>query len=169
MGDHSGFTLVSGETIDASPGKVTEGKDHCEMYMATPAVSGAISAGTPVKIGGTTAQGTKTTNFTVETATGGRITYTASTTITVKIVATVSFTSSQSNQEAYLYIAKDGTKIDKSKCSRKLGTGTDVGACALRCTTTLAQNERIEIYCDLAVSASDTITVQDLNLFVEEV
>ena len=64
------------------------------------------------------------------------------------------------------YVAKNGTYDTSSGVFRKLGTGADTGAMQLQQIVSLATNDYVEVYVDLAASSSDTITAETMNVSI---
>ena len=143
---------------------------YCDYYItnANKAVSPAITAGVPAKVGGTATDG-GSRGFTVSTATGGRATYNGAATKTFTVSVTLAVTSTKSNEVMMGYIAKGGTVIASSEVSRKIGTGTDVGAMSMHTVVTLATDEYIEVFVDLAASTADTITAENLKVCISTI
>ena len=81
----------------------------------------------------------------------------------------MSFISSQSNEIARFRLKEGGdTELAGSQINRKLGTGADEGALAMSYEIELSTNDYLEVFCTLAVSSSDTITVNTMNFLVFE-
>jgi len=139
-----------------------------EMYMVTPAATGSITPGTPIKIAGTVAAGL-TNLFSVTTTTGGRLTYTSATTRLFHVNGALTFTAGANTRTFGIYIAKNGTEETKTEIQRFTSTGTDYGAVALNGLFSLAQNDYLEVFVDITVGSATTMTVQNLNLMAIEV
>lgn len=173
MGDHSGFTATG--AIDLNDKGITNATDYCEMSIlpANKAASDAITATTYLKIAGTTTAGEASTDFTVTTTSGGRITYDGATTKKFKVTVTFSMTSTQSNEVSRFRLATAGdattAAAQKTEIQRKLGTGSDSGAAAISGIFELATNGYVELWCTLDASTADTITVESMNMLVTEV
>ena len=153
---------------------VIEGS-HAEMYMVTPAATAAITATTYLKIGGTTGAGTKSSDFTITTTSGGRLQYTGATAKAFHVSGSISMTGTVTNQIAKfrLYVYDDsgasGATVSKSEVHRKIGTGSDVGAAGISGIVTLDTSDYLELWCTLTTSSSDTLTIEALNLILAEV
>lgn len=149
---------------------VVSQKSSAGFYVTSAAASDAITATTYLNAlsNATVADGGETTSdWTIDTA-NGRTTYTGTDTIRVTVIATISATSSQSNEVVRFRMAKNGTTIAKTEQSRKIGTGTDVGALALSAIIEVAENDYIELHTTLDTSTSDTVTVENCNFSIVE-
>lgn len=163
------------ETTDSSTGWArvkTEGSSsYAEMYMTTPAATGTITATTYLEIGGTVTAGLKSSDFTVATASGGRITYTGTETKVFRVSASFSATSTEASTIIRFRLAKDQVTDAKTEISRKLSaTPSDEAAMSVSGLISLATDEYVELYCTLdTISGTDTIQVETLNMTVTEV
>ena len=131
------------------------------------AASAAITAGTPVEVGGTATAG-PVNDFTIATASGGRATYNGPGG-TFHISVGMSMTSTKSNENMLFYVAIDGTEDAASEALRKLGTGADLGRGATGCITALTTGQYVEVFVDLAASSSDTVTANTLQVRITQV
>jgi hypothetical protein len=143
-------------------------RSYAEYYISTPAASAAITAGTPIEIGGTATAGDSSSDFTIATATGGRATYTGTLTKRFRVTARVSATSTKGNEVMSIFIAEGGAALAKSETERKIGTGSDVGSVSTSAIVELATNEFVEVFVDLNASTSDTITAEKCVLVITE-
>ena len=117
--------------------------------------------GTMVKAAGTTAL-TNARNF---TAPGdNRLTYTGTPDRHVHIAMSVSFTTSGSNEDISIAIAKNGVVLTHSKLTRFLATGQDHGATASHGDVVLSTNDFIEVFVTNEDSTSD-VTIQQGYIF----
>lgn len=164
-----GVFAIAGDGTWRATQRSDNAYSHMHMINGSTA-SAAITAGTPVKIGGTVAEAAAGSNlFTVTTTSGGRLTYNGADTRVFHIQASIAFTSTQSNEIALFYFFRSGTELTNTQKRRKLGTGSDLGSISLDHIVTLSSGQYIEIFCDLAASSSNTITAGDVHVSVIQV
>ena len=126
------------------------------MAANTTATTIAVS-GTYYKVLGTTTANALS-SF---THASNRLTYTGATTRYFKISASpISMISAGTNIRASLKFAKNGTVIGYP-VTRKINTGSDVGACSLSFDVSLATNDYVEIFVTNETNTS-SVTVEDL-------
>jgi len=123
---------------------------------------------------GTAASGPVTAvDFTIQTTTGGRVTYTGTATKVFHVSATLCMTGT--NGATYGFKLAKGLSggaasvIDSTEILRKLGTGADVGAAAIQGFVSLATGDWIELFVDSTVNADSTLALAKLNLSISEV
>jgi len=116
-------------------------------------------AGTYYKVLGTTTANTLD-GF---THSNNRLTYTGTDTHYFKILASpISMISAGTNVIVSLKFAKNGTVIGYP-VTRKINTGSDVGACSISFDVSLVTNDYIELFITNETSTA-TVTVEDLYL-----
>jgi hypothetical protein len=138
-----------------------------EAYVSAAAASAAITSGVYLNAlaNATIASGGFGSNFTVDD-TNKRLTYTGAATKEFLVTGTLSFISSVSTEVARFRFAKGGVTDAQTEISRKIGTGSDVGALALQGVFSLATNEYIELWATLDTSIVETITVNEATLTI---
>lgn len=151
----------TGWTAIAVPQKPSYGG----LYYSTPAATTCTVAGTFYLAAGTTTE-TTSSNCTVSTA--GRITYTAADTIRAYVSASISMTSSGTNDEIALAVAKNGT-VETGSVIKRYVTGNDVGAAALSWDLQLATNDYVEIFVSDLDTAAKTVTIESCHLIVSKI
>ena len=119
-------------------------KYNGSLYISTAMTS--APAGTPVKIGTASGASTELLELGFTHTSPGRLTYSGIGSERFVIAANLSMTHSGSNVTASFYIAINGTIATGSRIDRKIGSGTDAGALALRWVTVLAPNDFIEVF-----------------------
>jgi len=117
--------------------------------------------GTMVKAAGTTAL-TNARNFTMPS--DNRLTYTGVPDRHIHIALSVSFTTSGTNEDISIAIAKTGVVLTHSKLTRFLATGMDHGATASHGDVILSTNDYLEIFVTNEDSTSD-VTIQQGYMF----
>ena len=86
-----------------------------EGYVGADSGENISTTSTPVKVAGTFVSGSAS-SFTVDTT--GKLTYTGSTTTTVRLTASVTLDVVGTNQDLTVHLAKNGTVISAAKISR---------------------------------------------------
>ena len=131
------------------------------LFFTLAAATTISVQGTMVKAAGTTAL-TNARNF---TAPGdNRLTYTGVPDRHVHIAMSVSFTTSGSNEDISIAIAKNGVVLTHSKLTRFLATGQDHGATASHGDVVLSTNDFIEVFVTNEDSTAD-VTIQQGYMF----
>jgi len=120
------------------------------LYLSATGASASITPGTPVILGGTTTLG-EANNVTMPS--NWRLTSGAGATLTYEVRASVSVTTSSSNQVLTFSLYKNGAKVTGSDMKRKVGTGSDVGNASVSWVISLADTDYIEVFVD-----SDSVT-----------
>ena len=141
----------------------------CDSYISSAAASAAVTQTVYLNVlaNATIADaGFTSANFTVDD-TNKRWTYTGTETRIFKVTGSFSMTSSQSNEILRFRLAENGTTAADTEIARMLGTGTDLGAAAIQGIFELATDDYIELWATLDASSSDTITVNNLNITIE--
>ena len=149
--------------VDGVPATSLKG----EYYVSVAGASAAITSGTPVKVGGTVVDATSR-GFTITTSSGGRATYNGLAPKSFLVTVSASVTSSTSNLDILLYIAKGGA-VDVSSCQeRKIstGAGSDKGAITTSAIVELTTNEFLEVFVDLSSGAGETVTAESLTVTI---
>jgi hypothetical protein len=131
------------------------------LYYSTPAATTIAVAGTYYKAAGTTTA-LNLNEFTMPA--NNRLTYTGTTDVHLHIAYSLSCTCSGNTQVLGFSLAKNGTNIAESKLTRKVGTGSDVGAVALHWDLTVSTNDYIELFVTNETSTA-TITIEQGYLF----
>lgn len=131
------------------------------LYFSTPAATTCTLAGTFYKAAGTTT----VTAVNRCSHTDNRITYTGDPSIHMHIAASMSFTTSGTNDIISVCISKNGTPQTGSEARRKVGTGTDVGSTALHWDVMMSTNDYLEVWVSNEDSAGTTVTLQNCYLF----
>ncbi len=132
---------------------------HAQVHMQGNSTATTIaSAGTPVKVAGTFTVGIQS-GFTGDTT--GKIVYNGTTTrvVNVKASATVK-PATQSSQDLFLQIAKNGTVIAGSKIVREVDTAQTANLFTFF-NISLAQNDFVEVFVGNATS-TDNVVVSDI-------
>lgn len=124
-----------------------------------------LTTGTPVKISGTT-----TANNFFRASVGGsnnRIQYLGNEKRFFTINAAISFQATNSTNTIYvIYIAKNGTVINRSKTYIFTTNTSDIFALPLQCVVELSPNDYVEVYAERYSGTSNMLTVS-LNLFMK--
>ena len=116
-------------------------------------------AGTPVLVAGTWVSGINS-SFTVTT--GGRMTYTGTTTEVVSVVASVTLLPALGvNQTLTAYIAKNGTPISNAKISRIVSSSESANV-SLFFNVSLANNDYLELFVANETSTNDVLVTDAL-------
>lgn len=133
---------------------------HGALFVSSASAT-AITAGTFVKIAGTTTAG-ELQDFTHTT---GRLTYAATPTRIFRVEVTVSTTSDTNNIVITLRLAKNGTTVAASEQDRKIGTGADIGNMTASWLVSLANTDFVEPFADIDTGSAN-ITATHLVLSV---
>ena len=131
-------------------------------YFSTPAATTCTDASTFYKAAGTT---TETNSNRVTVATTNRLTYTGTPTIHVHIAASVSFTTSGTNDVIAVALAKNGTVITGSDMQQYIGAGADIGSTALHFDAMLSTNEYLELWVANNTVGGTTVTIENGYVF----
>lgn len=116
-------------------------------------------AGTPVLVAGTWAAGINS-SFTVTT--GGRMTYTGTTTEVVSAVASITLVPALGvNQTLTAYIAKNGTPISNAKITR-IVSSTESANVSLSFNVSLANNDYLELFVANETGTNDVLVTDAL-------
>ncbi len=132
------------------------------LYVSSSAATTIATPGTFVKAAGTTTS-TNLRNFTMPA--NNRLTYTGVPDTHVHAACSVSMTMTGTNDDISIAIAKNGTPIEHSKLTRKVGTGTDQGSTALHADVIMSTNDFIEVFLTNEDAATD-ITLTFGYLFI---
>jgi hypothetical protein len=137
-----------------------------DMYVSAASASANITQTVYLNVlaNATVADAGASSDFTIDN-TNKRMTYTGTNTVLFHVTGAFSFISSESTVVARFRLAKNGSTIAATEVSRKIGTGSDEGACAVNGIISLATNDYVELWATLdTVTAPDTITVETLNM-----
>lgn len=141
---------------------------YYSISQGNSAASAAITAGTPVVVGGTATAG-PVNDFTITTAGGGKATYNGPGG-TFKIGLGLSLQSSQTNVNVLWYVSIDGTKQVPSEGIRKLPAGAaDTGRGMTCLIVALTTGQEVSVLVDLAASSSSTVTALTLSMCIQQV
>lgn len=143
----------------------------CDAYVSTAAASNGITATTfrnVLENATLSDAGLTDSDWTVDD-TGKQFTYTGSETRTFMVTICLSMTCSRSTVVSSFAIAKNTTVQASTTINRKIGTGSDEGAMALQGIVSLATNDDVQLYGTLAVSSSDTLTVETATIMIQPI
>jgi len=140
--------LADNATGDISPQDlrdflVSAAPAYGALYVSSAAATTISVQGQGTKASGTTAEIKSSSDVTV--ATTNRLTYTAAPDIDVLFLVSASVTSAGSSHNMALSVGENGTRIDSTQITRKIGTGSDKGSMMTFGMTTLSQNDYLEI------------------------
>lgn len=131
------------------------------LYISAAAATTISVAGAYYKAAGTTTlYGAEDTS---DGSTDNRIVYTGTPDRNFFVLASISMTSASSNQVISYKLAKNGTVIDSTYVTRKVGTGSDVGALAVAGYAALSTNDYLEMYVTNETTASN-VTLETMNM-----
>ena len=159
---------VNGITLLGSGNLATQ-SGFGEAYVSTPIATTFGVANTPTKALGTTT--TSNLNEFSADSVSNRLKYTGTLAKTFRVNASISMLSSGSNKVYNFYVyyydssAGSGSVLARSKVSRKIGTGSDVGALVVTCNVAMEENDYIEIWTE-CVADTISITFQTMNLSI---
>lgn len=157
------FNKALGKFYWSLPSEVTVfSPKHGRISVSVPAALAATT--TPQLMAGTTVLGSSPDSF--DMPSNGRLRYTGVTTIHAVVAASISMTSDTNNVVVEMGIAKNGTIISESTITRKIGTGSDVGAMAVLADMELEENDYVELYISLE-SSTAAITVEKMLMYVD--
>jgi len=128
-------------------------------------VTDIISSGVAVKVAGTTTSNSLTQKF---TNTSNRATYTGGFSRIFNITAIASITSSSSNDQIGLYVAKNGTIISSSEVYLTTNASNRAENITIQTIVELATGDYIEIFVENSTDTSD-LTVTDLNVLIKSI
>ncbi len=117
--------------------------------------------GTYYKAAGTTAAGA-VSEF---THSNNRLQYTGTAAILAAVNMSICATCAASTKILGFKLAKGGVVIDSTVVRRKIGTGSDVGACSVTGLVALAENEFVELW-TTNEDSTDAVTVDNLSMNV---
>ena len=167
------FTDVGSRTVGTfskeweinTPGLITQKDDVASgtIYVSSTALTSIPSANTPVKAAGTTI--TENLFRFDDGGVNNRLRYTGTKTRIFSVSASLSITSTNSNQVLSVYIAKNGSVINSTRIRRKIGTGSDIGAMGISGTVQLSTSDFIEVWVANDLSGRDS-TIENMNLRV---
>ncbi len=134
-----------------TPGTDTNDKIIClaEIAMSTPA-GVAITAGVPVKIGGTTAGVFET--FGIAKTTQGRITYEGPKGEFLVMAQVALRAVSVNNANPIIYLAKNGSIIAATRMQKTTNRSNESGSQSLNWELELDKGDFIELWMDVAIS-----------------
>ncbi len=131
-------------------------------YYVSSSAATTITAGTPIKVAGTTtADASFLNDF---THTNNKLVYTGTQTMYFHMEAYISMISSVNNVVIKMYIAKNGTAISASEIQRKIGTGADVGAANVQANFQLSTNDYVEVFVDSDVNTNFTANKMTVHI-----
>ena len=131
------------------------------LYFSSPVATTVITPGTYLKASGTTTS-TNLRNFTMPVS--NRLTYTGAVSRHFHLVSSVSMTTSGTNNNISIGLAKNGTVLDHTKVTTFVSTGSDRGAFSTHGDVVLTTNDYIELWLTDEDSAED-VTLFDAYLF----
>ena len=136
-----------------------------ELTMSSNATATVIgSSGVYTNMAGTTALSSFSSGF--DMPQNNRLRYTNSTTATMHIACTVSFSvAAGSNQEFRAQVWKNGTNLIGSEIRDTCNNSTDVESTAIHTSTTMNQNDYIELFI-ANQSSGNNFVVSTFNMFV---
>jgi hypothetical protein len=152
------------KSLTPAEAKTLLSKERGEFYFVGNSTETPLTQNTPVKITGPTySNGTSSTNMSLSP---GRVTYTGTGTIDIKISCTISANNIDGGSPDYIfYVAKNGLLIAKSQIERDIG-GSEASI-TIQCLETMTTNDYIEIFVE-NVSNNNDIVVISLNCIVSE-
>lgn len=165
VGSYMGYNFSNKWDVN-TPGLTTEEDDTATgtLYVSSTLVTPIPSSDTPVKALGTT---TSENLFRFDTdGTSNRLRYNGTKPRIFTVTASVSITSTSSNQILSVYIAKNGVILPSTRIRRKIGNGADIGAIGITGTVQLTANDYIELWVANDLSGRDA-TIENLNLRVD--
>ena len=148
----------------ASSGITTETDDVAggNIYLSTPTTTSISGSDDPTKISGTTA----TANlFRFTSAVDNQMVYAGTKTRTFQIFAAISMTSPANNKIYQFHIAKNGSIVPGTAQSRKIASGSDVGALSISGVVELSTGDYVEVWVE-NISDGSNITIESMNLTV---
>jgi len=130
---------------------------NAQVSMHSNSTATTISTtSTPVKVAGTFVSGSAS-SFTVDTT--GKLTYTGSTTTTVRLTASVTLDVVGTNQDLTVHLAKNGTVISAAKISR-IVSASNTANVGVFYNVSVATSDYLEVFVSNATTTGD-ITVTD--------
>ncbi|WP_240723562.1 hypothetical protein [Flavobacterium sp. J27] len=167
IGSYTGFNFNNTWNINCSgipfeSDRVAVGDINYD-YPVGSGVSTTVS-GSPAKLAGTT-----TSDNLFRFSRGGtdnRLQYLGKAKRFFKVSGSVSFQSSSNGIVYILYVAKNGTVINKSKVYVKANSTSDILATPINAITELSPNDYIEVYAEKYGGGSGSILIVSLNLLV---
>lgn len=153
------------ENFDELYGGNAETLSHGGCGMSGNSTATTISVvGTYYKVAGVTIDNSSA-NF---THANNKLTYTGTVAKFFRVsVSPLSMISASNNVIVAFLIAKNGTTVGYPM-TRKIGTGSDVGAGSLSFDVELAENDFVELYVTNETSAT-TVTVEDMYMSVTQI
>ena len=139
---------------------------HGSIYMVTPQATTIAVPGTYYKASGLTMLSDQTVHYEFDMPDHNRLRWTGAGSVHVDIRGTVSMTSSGSNVDVGIKLAKNGVVLDHSEITRKIGTGADKGAAPIEGDCELNTGDYVEVFVT-NFDGSDTITLNTLYLAIK--
>ena len=130
------------------------------MYFSK-ATATTLTLNTPAKALGTTTA-MELGDFTMPAS--NRLTYTAATTRSFEVIACVSMSAAGATNST-ISLAKNDSVIAASAIQRKISTGGDIGALAVSVSTSMDQNDYVELW--LENDDGDNMTVENGTVTVK--
>jgi len=164
VGSYPGYSFSNEWDVNC-PGLLVESDNNATgtIYISSKVLTPIPGANVPVKALGTTSP---VNLFRFDNGgTNNRLRYMGTKTKIFNIVASLSLTSTTSNQVLSMYFAKNGAVINSTRIQRKIGNGSDIGAASVSGTVELATGDYIELWLANNVSSSNA-TVENLNLHI---
>lgn len=148
-----------------SAGIITETDDVAggNIYVTGASVTPIAAVTTPIKVSGTT---TAANLFRFTAPLSNRMVYTGTKTRKFYAIAAISMTSPSNNKVYKFYLAKNGVLLLETAQSRKITTGSDVGALSISGVVELSPGDFIEVWVENLTDATG-ITVQSMNLTIQ--
>jgi hypothetical protein len=131
------------------------------LFFTSPVATSVATPGTYVKASGTTTS-TNLRNFTMPVS--NRLTYTGAASRHFHLVCSVSMTTSGTNNDISIGIAKNGAVVEHTKITRFIATGSDRGAFSTHGDIILTTNDYIELWLTDEDSA-ENVTIFNAYLF----
>lgn len=133
-------------------------------FLATNATVTPTVLDTPIKVVGTTTENLAAAlRF---THTNGRLTYVGDETIDIAVSCTASVIASSNNQNFSMYIAKNGTELNETKSSGRVGSSaSDEVPLPLHGKPVMTTNDFIEVFIENTSGTID-LTVTQFNLII---
>jgi hypothetical protein len=130
-------------------------------YNTTP--TNIVTLEVPVKINGVTTANSINQKF---THTNNRATYVGAINRSFKVTATLSVTSTSSNDQIGFYVAKNGSVIPDSEMYVTTNTNSRAESVTIQTITNLVTNDYVEIWVENDTDASDVI-ITFMNVIIE--
>ncbi len=156
--------LAQDVTSSSGPGPMGVATGHGGLHASTGTTSN--TSGVPIKMVGTYDLTGQDELF--DEPVEGRLRYIGTLTRHFIFSIHLSFTSDTNNIIVIVEGAKNGTPIGDSAASRKIGTGTDVGALSDMYIVELATNDYLEVFIDSG-SGNPDIIISHLTLIAWDV